>query len=140
MLFLGLFFPFLVFADTVAAQNTALSSGYMAKLLLSLGLVVGIIFALAWVVKRFNFVPQQGRGIIQIISTLSVGSRDRIALIQVGEEQLLIAVSPGRITKLHSLEKPIQTLNAKTLEEGSFKDKLNTLLNKDNQSSTEEKT
>ncbi len=37
-----------------------------------------------------------------------MGSRERIVLLQVGEEQVLIGVSPGRINKLHVLNKPIE--------------------------------
>lgn len=126
-LFLSLYLPQLVFAETQKAATGPISNDYMANLLLSLGLVVGIIFLLAWMVKRFNFIPQQNQGIIKIVSSLSVGSRDRIALIQVGEEQLLIALTPGKITKLHRLETPVE---ASAVTQESFKSKFNGLMDR----------
>jgi len=116
-------------AAVAPSSSSAISSDYMAKLLLSLGLVVAIIFALAWMVKRFNFIPQQSQNLIKIISTLSVGSRDRLALIQVGDEQLLIALTPGKISKLHCLKNPVKTVNE---AQSSFKNKMDFLLDKQN--------
>ncbi len=126
-----LFFCFYLSASVNAATDKTvtgpLTGDYITKLLLSLGLVVGIIFLLAWMVKRFNVIPHQSQGLIKIISTLSVGSRDRIALIQVGDEQLLIALSPGKISKLHSLKTPVDTSNSTNV---SFKSKFNSLIDK----------
>ena len=119
--------PTIALSAEVPSSAGPISSDYMAKLLLSLGLVVVIIFALAWLVKRFNVIPQNSHNLIKVISTLSVGSRDRLALIQVGEEQLLIALTPGKISKLHRLEQPIETQD-KT--QSSFKSKFDSVLQK----------
>ena len=127
ILFFYLMAPDLALAVDTKSPTSPLTSDYMAKLLLSLGLVVVIIFALAWLVKRFNFIPQQSQGLIKIISTLSVGSRDRLALIQVGDEQLLIALTPGKISKLHRLKTPID-MNEQT--SSSFKNKFEALIDK----------
>jgi len=127
VLFLMAYLPTLVIAETVKTATSPVSGDYMAKLLLSLGLVVAIIFALAWLVKRFNFIPQQNQGLIKVLSTLSIGSRDRLALVQVGDEQLLIALTPGKISKLHCLKNPITT-DAQT--NSSFKNKFDSLIDK----------
>ena len=132
LLFLCSYLPTLVIAETEKVSVNPISSDYMSKLLLSLGLVVVVIFALAWLVKRFNFIPQQNQGLIKIISTLSVGSRERLALIQVGEEQLLVALSPGNISKLHCLKKPVQTVDE---AKSSFKNKFDSLVDKQTQES-----
>lgn len=119
--------PTLVMAEVDKLANSPITTDYMAKLLLSLGLVVVLIFGLAWLVKRFNFIPQQNQGLIKIISTLSIGSRDRLALVQVGEEQLLIALTPGKISKLHSLKKPVESIEQ---AQSSFKNKLDSIMDK----------
>ncbi len=137
IIFLLSFSPTLVIAEVAKTSSSPITTDYMAKLLLSLGLVVVIIFALAWLVKRFNFIPQQNQGIIKVISTLSVGSRDRLALIQVGDEQLLIALTPGKISKLHSMENPVESINQ---SQSSFKNKFNAILEKQtNNASKDEK-
>ncbi len=120
LLFCCIYLPSIAYAEVTKSTTGPITSDYMSKLLLSLGLVVAVIFTLAWLVKRFRFLPNQSHNLITVISTLSVGSRDRLALIQVGEEQLLIALTPGKISKLHSLKKPIQGLD----KASSFKNKL----------------
>ncbi len=84
-----------------------LSSPYLAKLTLGLLLVVLIILGLAWLVKRFNLSQHSQNGLIRIIAGLPLGTRDRIVLLQVGDEQILLGLSPGRIRKLHTLSNPL---------------------------------
>ena len=127
--------PLSAIAET--SNTSPLKSDYMGNLLLSLGLVVGLILALAWLVKRFNVIPQQNQGLIKVLSTLALSSRDRIALIQVGEEQLLISLTPGNITKLHSLKSPIAiTEDIQDSFKSKFKNVVNEQLNKNKEDLT----
>jgi flagellar protein FliO/FliZ len=59
-----------------------------------------------------------GNGALKILGGLSMGSRERVVLMQVGEEQILIGVSPGRIQTLHVLDKPISVDDKKNAESG----------------------
>lgn len=103
-------FPFAVLAQQESADIAAvdpLSSPYLAKLTGALLLVVFIIFGLAWLMKRFNLSQHSQNGLLRIIAGLPLGTRDRIVLLQVGEEQILLGLSPGRIQKLHTLSNPL---------------------------------
>jgi flagellar protein FliO/FliZ len=93
-------------SDQVATMEP-MSSPYLAKLTGGLLLVVVLIFVLAWVMKKFNLSQHSQNGLIRIIAGLPLGTRDRIVLLQVGEEQILLGLSPGRIQKLHTLSNPI---------------------------------
>jgi len=42
-----------------------------------------------------------------VISGLSIGAKERLVLIEVGKEQVLLGVSPGRVQTLHVLEEPV---------------------------------
>jgi len=120
---------------TVAARSETempaalepISSPYLLKLTGGLLLVVLLILALAWLVKRFNLNQQSGNGLIRIIAGLSVGTRDRILLLQVGEEQILLGLTPGRIEKLHTLAQPLDAPDAGSVS-ASFAHKLNRLM------------
>lgn len=111
LLFL-LLLPFQVLAqqDDVAIPDIVdpVSTGYLLKLTLGLVLVVGIIFGLAWLMKKMQWTQHSQKGLIRIISAVSVSHRDRIALIQVGEEQILVGMSPGRMQTLHTLKSPVE--------------------------------
>ena len=124
-----------MFCASLQAQGDAVapvgidpvSSSYLLKLTGGLILVVAIIFLLAWLLKKMNFNQQSQQGLIQIVSALSIGTRDRILLVQVGEEQILLGLTPGRIEKLHSLASLIE-FSATIDSKPSFASKLNSLM------------
>ncbi len=83
-------------------------SDYFLQILLSLVLVIGIIFVSAWLLRRYGRFPGVANGKLKVVGALSVGQRERILLLQVGEEQLLVGVTSSRISTLHRLEQPIE--------------------------------
>ncbi len=105
-----------------------LSSGYLFKLTLGLVGIVLLIFALAWLMKKMQLTQFSQNGLIQIVSAISVGHRDRIALIQVGEEQVLVGLTPGRIHTLHTLKSPVAIAPSSMPTAASFSDKFKQVL------------
>lgn len=69
--------------------------------LLSLLIVVGAIFALAWFLRRVQNLRPKGTGALRVHSGLSVGNRERVLWIEAGGQHLLIGVAPGRVNTLH---------------------------------------
>lgn len=95
---------------TAAAAPVVGSSlgGQLTQLVLGLLLVLGLIFALAWLLRRVQQAgPRQGQ-VIELLSSRALGARDRLVLVQVGNEQILLGLTPGRITPLHVLKEPVQ--------------------------------
>jgi flagellar protein FliO/FliZ len=135
----SILFTMLLIPSQIMAQQEAdkpasvdpVSSAYLIKLSFGLLVVVGLVFFLAWLVRKMQLVQSSNHGLIKIVSAISVGQRERIALIQVGEEQLLIGLTPGRIDKLHTLQKAIQTDVQSTPASSSFQQKFQQLLNKE---------
>jgi flagellar protein FliO/FliZ len=82
--------------------------GSVGQLSLSLIVVVGLIFALAWALRRFKVTGPRGRGEIAIIDQLSLGPRERIALIRVGGSQVLVGIGAGGVVALAPLAVPIE--------------------------------
>ena len=125
-----------LFSDALMAQteNSAvvplepISSPYLLKLTGGLVLIVAIIFVLAWLVKRFNLNQQSSSGLIRVVAGLSIGTRDRIVLLQVGDEQILLGLTPGRIEKLHTLAQPLDAASTEQAVSGAFAAKLNRLM------------
>jgi flagellar protein FliO/FliZ len=96
--------PATAFAAKAAESSPAAG---VAQTLIGLGLVVGVIFALAWGVRRFTGLPGMASGTIRLLGGLSVGTRERVVLLQVGTTQLVVGVAPGRVQTLHVLDQPI---------------------------------
>ncbi|MCP4429465.1 MAG: flagellar biosynthetic protein FliO [Gammaproteobacteria bacterium] len=119
-------------AQSTAQQAIAIdpvSPSYMMKLTAGLLAVVAIIFIVAWMLKRFNLTQQSQNGLIRVIAGLPLGTRDRIVLLQVGNEQILVGLSPGRIEKLHTLSAPV--VDERKSETTPFASKVNELMGKD---------
>ncbi len=94
-------------AETGGAPLEPFASPYLLKLTGGLILVVAAIFAFAWLIKKLNLNQQSPHGLIRIVAGLPLGTRDRIVLVQIGDEQILLGLTPGRIEKLHTLAEPL---------------------------------
>ena len=81
------------------------------RMLGSLALVVALMLALLWALRRLQskMNSQNSGRRLQIIETISVGTRQKVALIRVGEREVLIGVSPTQIKGIASW--PDVTLN-----------------------------
>jgi flagellar protein FliO/FliZ len=113
---LALALPFSVLAaETVATTAVAAPvassgvAGQLTQLVFGLLLVLGLIFFLAWLLRRVQQAGPAGKGqVIELIGSRALGPRDRLMLVQVGNEQILLGLSPGTITALHVLKEPVQ--------------------------------
>lgn len=90
-----------------AARSGEPVAGSVAQLILGLLVVLGAIFAGAWLFRRMGGLPGSAQGVVKIIAGVPMGARERIVLVQVGETQLLVGVAPGRIQTLHVLPEPV---------------------------------
>ena len=103
-------------AEPVATATTAAApaassgvAGQLTQLVFGLLLVLGLIFLLAWLLRRVQQAGPAGKGqVIEIVGSRALGPRDRLMLVQVGNEQILLGLSPGSITSLHVLKEPVQ--------------------------------
>ncbi|QIK38925.1 flagellar biosynthetic protein FliO [Caldichromatium japonicum] len=95
----------LLWADPQAGPP--LAAGYLNQLVGGLVLVVLAIFVLAWLMRRVPGLNTDG-GPIQILAARPLGTRERLVLVQVGGDQILIAVSPAGVQHLHTLSQPVE--------------------------------
>ena len=87
-----------------AAPSSSLD---IATTLGALLFVLGFILFLAWLLKRMKvpvFGQQKG---FQIIRQLPVGTKERIMIVQAGEEQFLIGVTSHSIQLIAKLDSPL---------------------------------
>ena len=122
--------------ELLAQQNSSeiaivepLSTSYLMKLTGGLIVVVAAIFCFAWLLKRLKLTQHSQHGLLKVVAGLPLGTRERIIVLQVGEEQLLLGLSPGRIEKLHTLAVPLVDQNDQNVMT-PFAEKLQGLLNR----------
>ena len=115
-----------LFATAVYSQSEsqALSqvsySSSVLQMLLGLLFVVAMIFAVVWLMKKLGYQGYTSSGHITIKSTLALSSKEKILLLQVGEEQVLVGVSASGINHIKTLDQPV-------LEHSSSENNPNTL-------------
>ena len=70
----------------------------------SLLLVIALFLGMLWMLKRLKAMQEKNSGPrqMELLETLSVGVRQKIALIQVGSRQVLVGMTPGQFTALGS--------------------------------------
>jgi flagellar protein FliO/FliZ len=96
------------FAAPESVTGAPSAAGGLAQVTLSLMLVLAAVFAAAWVVRRLRNFGRPGAGAINIIGDVALGPKERAVLIQVGAQQLLIGVAPGRVNTLHVLAEAVR--------------------------------
>lgn len=94
-------------ADGAVSSKPAaaiISYADVVQWLLALFLVLGLFGTLIWLLRKSGSLSFAGRSQLSVISGLSVGVREKLVLVKVGDKQLLLGVTPGRIDKLLELE------------------------------------
>lgn len=81
------------------------------KWLLSTIVVLGLIFAFAYMLKRSRFVQRGGGGIV-LENQLAVGPKERVVQLRVGQRQILLGVTSNNISLLCDLSAPIAPTTA----------------------------
>ena len=86
-------------------------------MLLGLMLIVALLFGGAYLLRKLNGGRSFGQsGPLKIVGGLMLSPRERVVLIEVGEEWIVVGVVPGQIKTLYTLPKG-------TLPEGAVGEK-----------------
>ena len=98
----------------------------IVSIFLSLLLVIGVVFILVFLMRRFN-VTQSGTSNLKVVASMMAGAKERVLVIEVAGEQHLLGVTAHNISHLATLSTLIDT---KTTSPGNenFKDKLAMLM------------
>ena len=59
----------------------------------------------AWAAKRLGVSGGSSSGLLHMVSSTSVGARERVVVVEIGESWLVVGVTPGSINTLMTLPK-----------------------------------
>lgn len=90
-----------------SSVGTGLVTADPVKVIAGLLFVVAIILVVAWLARRVGAIPALAGQSIRVVSALSVGTREKVVLIDVGGQQVLLGVAPGRVNHLQTFEQPV---------------------------------
>lgn len=111
-----------------------MATGNLVQMVLGLIAVLMLIVGLSWIVRRMGGVTGSASGSLRVLGGLSLGTRERVILVQVGDTQLLLGVAPGRVQTLHVLEHPIDPQDHGKSTKGNFAASLSAALQRGKQS------
>jgi flagellar protein FliO/FliZ len=89
---------------TVQQQPASSASSPLVQVSGALTAIIIFILLAAWVAKRFGFAPKTGSGKeMKVSASCSVGARERVVIVDVQDARLVLGVTAGQITLLHTL-------------------------------------
>lgn len=99
----GLLLP--LTATAGGATEPGIPAGTFLQTLLALGLIVALLGGTAWLARKVSGGKGFGRGGMRVVGGVALGPKERIILVEVGEQWLVIGIVPGQIRTLHRLPK-----------------------------------
>ncbi len=96
-----------LFAAPQATVVPATGAGSFVQVTIALAIVLAAVFAAAWLMQRLRNFGGGQAGSIKVITSVALGPKERAVVVQVGRQQLLLGVAPGRVSTLHVLAEPL---------------------------------
>ena len=94
-------------AVPAVSPSSLFTGDYLLQVIGSFVVVILLLIGVLVLLRRFNGVSSQMSGNMRVISSVGVGQRERVVLVQVGEEQILVGVGPGNVRKIHAFNEPV---------------------------------
>lgn len=99
--------------------------------ILSLGasmlVVVGAVIALGWLYSRMRFNGTGSGSLINVVSSRALGPKERLLVVEVAGQTLLVGMTATQVQTLHTFDKPVVPEQALG-EPPGFADRLRTAL------------
>jgi flagellar protein FliO/FliZ len=95
-LFIMLLAP-LAWADAAAVPD---AGGSVIQMLLGLGAVMAMLAGSLWLLKRLTMPRGSSAGLMRVIAGTAVGPRERVVILEIGSNWLVLGVAPGEISML----------------------------------------
>jgi len=110
-------------AVVIGSAVPSLGAGGILQAVLGLIVVIAIVFGCGWLARRFGLQPSMsGRkgGTIKIVGSASVGSRERVVVVEIADTWLVLGVAAGSVRRLHTLPAQTEDAPAETEANPSF--------------------
>jgi flagellar protein FliO/FliZ len=89
---------------TLRQSARAVSAADVTQWLVALLVVLMVFAVVVWLLRKTGSFSPAGKSQLALLGGLSLGMRERLVLVKVGDKQILLGVTPGRIDNLMTLE------------------------------------
>ena len=81
----------------------ALGVGAVLQTIVGLLVVIGLVFGCAWLARRFGLQPGNRGGLVKTVGGASLGGKERVAVVEIGDTWLVLGAAPGNVRLLHTM-------------------------------------
>jgi len=100
---------------TVEVGKHVMGNLNAGSMIVSLLFVLVAIFVVAWILKKLQVGGSAVNG-LKVVTSLNLGSKERLVVVQVGKKQLLLGVTGQQINMLETLAEPIEIKSGVPIE------------------------
>lgn len=90
-------------AEEAASTASTASAGSLIQVLFGLAVVLALMAGAAWMLKRMGMTGAGGNSVAKVVGGVSVGNRERVVVVEVGEQWIVVGVAPGRVNALATM-------------------------------------
>jgi flagellar protein FliO/FliZ len=101
----SLMVPTLAQAAAASPAPVASAAGSLLQVFIGLVAVLLLIAATAWAAKRLGVARGGASSLLHVVGSASVGARERVSIIEIGDAWLVVGVTPGSVNALMTLPK-----------------------------------
>jgi flagellar protein FliO/FliZ len=90
-------------AQVTMPTTTGPGAGGLLQTIFALLLVLGLLAGLAWFMKRYGPKAMGSSANLRVVGALNIGGRERIMVVEVGDQWIVVGAAPGRVNALHTM-------------------------------------
>lgn len=94
-------------AGTTLPSAPGLGGGDVLQVGISMLFIVAVIVLLGWMYSRSRFVGGGSSDVIDIVATRALGPKERLLIVEVADQQLLVGLTATAVQTLHVFDKPV---------------------------------
>ena len=113
-------------AQEVTGLTKPIDTSNLLMVVLGLTIVLLLFFGLVFVLKKLPTYQGRKSGLLKIMDTIYFGTNEKIILLEVGGQQIVVGINSQSMDTLHVLDEPIITND--TGSDLSFKEKLSGIM------------
>ncbi|KMZ12837.1 Flagellar biosynthesis protein FliQ [Candidatus Burkholderia humilis] len=81
----------------------SLGVGAVLQTLFGLLIVIGFVFGCAWLARKLGYQSGKKGGVVKVVGGASLGNKERVAVVEVGDTWLVLGAGPGNVRLLHTM-------------------------------------
>jgi len=107
------------FAADQPAPAPAGPASNMLTVTFGLLVVLAVMVGALWLMKRSGMGPMQRVGAIKVVGGVSVGNRERVLVLEVADQWIVVGVAPGSVNALANMPRQEQLSETATPQQAS---------------------